>query len=73
MKHTYKNEKTKEVFDIRDKLGIGRNTINLYHDSDNCNCSYDLRHHRTTLSKLWSNYDDVKNGADLPNFVRRAH
>ena len=33
----------------------------------------DLRHHRTTLSKLWSNYDDVKNGADLPNFVRKAH
>ena len=32
-----------------------------------------LRHHRTTLSKLWSNYGNVKNGADLPNFVRRAH
>ena len=32
-----------------------------------------LGHHRTTLSKLWSNYDDVKNGADLPNFVRKAH
>ena len=32
-----------------------------------------IRQHRTTLSKLWSNYDDVKNGADLPNFVRRAH
>ena len=44
-----------------------------YFASGNELWNIDLRHHRTTLSKLWSNYDDVKNGADLPNFVRKAH